>query len=122
MHLTFCPEPSGTTFNPIPNEFLGGSTVVATQGLQGIAFFEATVCLTLLVLFIHLKRDNTGMSYRLWLVGWIGLTISSFCELAMFYRQYPVLRIAVSAFGVAALWWFWVRSGQPTWTKTSLTW
>ena len=96
--------------------------MVATQGLQGIAFFEATVCLTLLVLFIHLKRDNTGMSYRLWLIGWIGLTISSFCELAMFYRQYPVLRIAVSAFGVAALVLFLASIVQSTMTQNRLYW
>ena len=31
--------------------------MIATQGIQGIAFFEATACLTLLVLFVHLKRD-----------------------------------------------------------------
>ena len=51
--------------------------MVSNQGLQGIAFFEATVCLTLLVLFVHLKRDNTGAFYRLWLMGWICLTVSS---------------------------------------------
>ena len=34
--------------------------MVPNQGLQGIAFFEATACLTLLVLFVHLKRDNHG--------------------------------------------------------------
>ena len=32
--------------------------MVPNQGLQGIAFFEATVCLTLLVLFLHLKGGN----------------------------------------------------------------
>ncbi len=37
----------------------GGSAVVANQGLQGIAFFEATVCLTLLVLFVHLRRGQS---------------------------------------------------------------
>ena len=67
--------------------------MVPTQGLQGIAFFEASACLTLLVLFIHLRRDNAGISYRLWLLGWVGLTISSFCELAMFYGQHAGMRV-----------------------------
>ena len=77
--------------------------MVPNQGLQGIAFFEATVCLTLLVLFVHLKRDNPGAFYRLWLFGWIWLTVSSFCELAMFYRPHAWLQVLVSAAGVASL-------------------
>jgi PAS domain S-box-containing protein len=76
--------------------------VVPNSGLQGIAFFEATVCLTLLVLFVHLKRDNSAAFYRLWLFGWISLTLSAFCELAMLYWQYPMLRIAVTATGIGA--------------------
>ena len=39
--------------------------MVPNQGLQGIAFFEATVCLTLLVLFVHLIRDNPSVFYKL---------------------------------------------------------
>ncbi len=45
--------------------------MVLNQGLQGVAFFEATACLTLLVLFIHLQKDNSAAFYRLWLFGWI---------------------------------------------------
>jgi two-component system NtrC family sensor kinase len=77
--------------------------VVANQGLQGIAFFEATVCLTLLVLFIHLKRDNPGIFYRLWLFGWICLTVSSFAELATYYRLDPPVQVLSAAAGGAAL-------------------
>jgi PAS domain S-box-containing protein len=73
------------------------------QGLQGISFFEASACLTLLVLFLHLRRDNPGSFYRLWLWGWICLTLSSFCELAMFYGRKPQLQVAVAGAGVAAL-------------------
>ncbi len=51
--------------------------MIATQGIQGIAFFEATACLTLLVLFVHLKRDNPGVFYKLWLFGWISLTVAA---------------------------------------------
>jgi PAS domain S-box-containing protein len=73
------------------------------QGLQGIAFFEATVCLTLLVLFVHLKRDNPGIFYRLWLFGWICLTLSSFSELTLFFIPSPSLQILASSAGAAAL-------------------
>jgi PAS domain S-box-containing protein len=82
---------------------VGESALAPNQGLQGIAFFEATVCLTLLVLFVHLRRDNTGNFYRLWLLGWVCLTVSAFCELGMFYRLYPMLRVAVYSTGMAAL-------------------
>jgi PAS domain S-box-containing protein len=77
--------------------------VVANQGLQGIAFFEATVCLTLLVLFVHLKRDNPRTFYKLWLFGWVCLTLSSFAELAMLYLPHKVLGVAYSFTGAAAL-------------------
>jgi len=97
--------------------------VVPTQGLQGIAFFEASACLTLLVLFIHLRRDNAGISYRLWLLGWVSLTISSFCELAMFYARHTGgLRVAVSAFGVGALVMFLASIAQSTTIQRRLYW
>ncbi len=77
--------------------------MVQNQGLQGIAFFEATVCLTLLVLFLHLRRDNPTSFYRLWLCGWVCLTLSSFAELALFYEPHRFLQIIFSAGGAAAL-------------------
>jgi PAS domain S-box-containing protein len=77
--------------------------VAPNQDLQGIAFFEATVCLTLLVLFIHLKKDNRRIFYRLWMYGWMGLTVSSFAELAMFYRPYWLLGTVHWFAGAAAL-------------------
>ena len=88
--------------------------MVPNSGLQGIAFFEATVCLTLLVLFVHLKRDNAGTFYRLWLLGWVCLTISSFSELAMFYGQYARLHVLVSGMAVAALALFFASVVQLT--------
>jgi PAS domain S-box-containing protein len=96
--------------------------VVPNQGLQGIAFFEATVCLTLLVLFIHLKRDNPGVFYRLWLFGWMSLTASSFCELAMFYQPQRVVYLLYSAAGSAALALFLASIIQYTSTANRLYW
>jgi PAS domain S-box-containing protein len=80
--------------------------LVPNQGLQGIAFFEFTVCLTLLVLFVHLKRDNAGPFYRLWLLGWICLTFSSCFELVMFYHHSTSMRVIAYGTGVAALVFF----------------
>ena len=77
--------------------------MVPNQGLQGIAFFEATACLTLLVLFLHLRRDNARTFYHLWLFGWVCVTLSSFAELAMYGGLNPVLRVLVSTANVAAL-------------------
>jgi PAS domain S-box-containing protein len=76
--------------------------VVPNQGLQGIAFFEATACLTLLVLFIHLRKDNAASFYRLWLLGWISLTASSFSELILFFEPYPVFRLVIAGATMAA--------------------
>jgi PAS domain S-box-containing protein len=80
--------------------------VVSNQGLQGIAFFEATACLTLLVLFIHLRRDNTAPFYKLWLIGWFCLTISSFSQLAILLGFHSVLATMASGAGMAALVFF----------------
>ena len=96
--------------------------MVPNQGLQGVAFFEATACLTLLVLFVHLKRDNTAPFYRLWLLGWICLTLSSFSELALFFGQSPLLRIAISGASTAALVLFLAAVVQLTTQNNQLYW
>ncbi len=80
--------------------------MIATQGIQGIAFFEATACLTLLVLFVHLKRDNPGIFYSLWLLGWISLTVASFSEMGFFFGMPPVFLILAAISGTAALAFF----------------
>jgi len=96
--------------------------VVPNQGLQGIAFFEATVCLTLLVLFVHLKKGNTRVFYRLWLLGWICLTISSFAELAMCYGPNRLVAVAFSAAGAAALALFLAAMVQYATASNRLYW
>ena len=88
--------------------------MIATQGIQGIAFFEATACLTLLVLFVHLKRDNRGVFCKLWLFGWICLTLASFCELAFFLGLAPGLDVIAAGSGIAALVLFLASIAQFT--------
>ncbi len=77
--------------------------MIATQGIQGIAFFEATACLTLLVLFVHLQRDNPGIFYKLWILGWVSLTVSSFSELGFFFNLANSLHVLSAVSGTAAL-------------------
>jgi PAS domain S-box-containing protein len=96
--------------------------VVLTQGLQGVAFFQATACLTLLVLFVHLKRDNPGNFYRLWLLGWVCLTVSSFSELGFFFGLNPILRVLGCAASVTALVLFLASIVQFTIGHSRLHW
>ena len=96
--------------------------MIATQGIQGIAFFEATACLTLLVLFVHLKRDNPGVFYKLWLFGWICLTLSSFSELAFFFGLSPSLYILAAGSGIAALVFFLASIVQFTLGQNRFFW
>jgi PAS domain S-box-containing protein len=104
-------------------EFIpGGTAVVPNQGLQGIAFFEATACLTLLVLFAHLQKDNVAAFYKLWLLGWVSLTISSFSELALFFGQHPILRMAVDGASMAAFVLFLASIVQFTEGPSRLYW
>lgn len=86
--------------------------MVPNQGLQGIAFFEATACLTLLVLFIHLQKDNASAFYRLWLLGWVSLTVSSSSELICYFVHFPLLRIAVDGASMAAFVFFLASIAQ----------
>jgi PAS domain S-box-containing protein len=77
--------------------------VFENQGLLGIAFFEATAFIILLVLFLLLRRDNASSYFRLWLVGWSCLTISALCELGLLFREAPGLRLATLGGHMAAL-------------------
>jgi PAS domain S-box-containing protein len=77
--------------------------VLENQGLLGIAFFEATAFIILLVLFFLLRRDYASGNFRLWLAGWVCLTLSSFFEIGTLIGEGPVLRVAALAGYTAAL-------------------
>jgi PAS domain S-box-containing protein len=57
--------------------------VLENQGLLAIAFFETTAFIILLVLFLLFRKDHPTSYFRLWLGGWLCLTLSSICELAL---------------------------------------
>src|SRR6266436_461944 len=77
--------------------------VLANQSLLGIAFFEATACIILLVLFLLFRRDHQAGYFRFWLSGWCCLTFSSLCEVALLIRQLPGLNLAIVLAQTAAL-------------------
>ncbi len=77
--------------------------MLENQGLLGIAFFEATAFIILLVLFFLLRRDHPSGYFRLWLTGWLFLTVSALCELGLVVREAPELRLLALSAQVAAL-------------------
>jgi len=77
--------------------------VLENQGLLAIAFFEATALIILLVLFLLFRRDHPASYFRLWLAGWLCLTLSSLSELALVLRETPELWLAVLVARVAAV-------------------
>jgi len=77
--------------------------VLANQGLLGIAFFEATASIILLVLFLLFRRDHHAGYFRFWLAGWCCFTFSSLCEVALLIRQLPGLNPASVLVQAAAL-------------------
>src|SRR5712664_1268563 len=77
--------------------------VLANQSLLGIAFFEATACIILLVLFLLFRRDHQEGYFRFWMAGWCCLTFSSLCEVALLIRQLPGLNLTSVLAQAAAL-------------------
>jgi two-component system, NtrC family, sensor kinase len=86
--------------------------VLENQGLLGIAFFEATAFIIILVLFFLFRRDHHGGYFRFWLVGWCCLTFSALCEVAFLIRQFPGLHQTFLAAQAAALLLFLVSVMQ----------
>ena len=76
--------------------------MLVNQGLLGIAFFEATAFIILLVLFFIFQRDHINKYFRLWVAGWLVFTLASLCELTMLSRNLPELWLAVVMGRVAA--------------------
>jgi PAS domain S-box-containing protein len=77
--------------------------VLENQGLLGIAFFEATAFIILLVLFLVFRRDQHAAYFRFWLGGWSCFTIFSLCEVAFLIRPFPGMHLALLVGQAAAL-------------------
>src|ERR1700730_9894762 len=88
--------------------------VLENQGLLAIAFFEATALIVLLVLFLLFRRDHPSSYFRLWLAGWVCLTLSSSCEVGLVLRENPGLWLAALVARVAAVMVFLLSVMQYT--------
>jgi PAS domain S-box-containing protein len=77
--------------------------VLGNQGLLAISFFESTAFIVLSVLFILLRRDHPASYFRLWLSGWLLLTLSSVAEIGLAVTNVPQLRLVAIAAHVGAL-------------------
>ncbi|HEY6943509.1 MAG TPA: PAS domain S-box protein [Candidatus Acidoferrum sp.] len=82
--------------------------VLENQGLLGIAFFEASAFVILLVLFFLFRRDQQGSYFRFWLAGWFCFTFSAVCEVVFLARPLPGLNLAYLLGQAAALLFFFV--------------
>ena len=77
--------------------------MLENQGLLGVAFFETSAFLILLVLFFIFRRDHQGGYFRFWLAGWSCLTFSAVCEVALLARPLPGLNLLFLLSQAAAL-------------------
>ena len=80
--------------------------MLANQGLLGIAFFEATAFIILLVLFLLFRRDHFIRYFRLWIAGWLCFTFCAFCEVALLSRNLSALWLTVVVGNLAAIFLF----------------
>lgn len=76
--------------------------MLVNQGLLAIAFFEVTALIVLLVLFLLLRRDHPDSYFRLWLGGWVVLTVSSLLEVGLIAQEDRTLRLLFLATQIAA--------------------
>ena len=77
--------------------------MLVNQGLLGIAFFEATAFIVLLVLFFIFQRDHFNRYFRLWVAGWLVFTLASLTEVTMLSRDLPHLWLVVVMGRIAAM-------------------
>ena len=88
--------------------------MLVNQGLLGIAFFEATAFIVLLVLFFIFQRDHINKYFRLWVAGWIVFTLASLSEVVMLSRDIPALWLAIVMGRVTAMLLFSAAAVQFT--------
>ena len=86
--------------------------MLQNQGPLGIAFFQATAYIILLVLFLLFRRDHHAGYFRFWLAGWCCFTLSSLCEVTLLIQQLPQFNQIVIVGQAAALLLFLVSVMQ----------
>ena len=96
--------------------------MLQNQGLLAIAFFEVTALIVLLVLFLLLRRDHPEGYFRLWLWGWVALTVSACLELALILQENPALHLASLAAHIVAIFLLLSSAMQLTLAGTKSNW
>ncbi|HEX8879728.1 MAG TPA: PAS domain S-box protein, partial [Candidatus Acidoferrum sp.] len=77
--------------------------MLQNQGLLGIAFFEASAFVILLVLFSLFRREQHGGYFRFWLAGWLCFTSSAVFEVMFLARPLGGLHLTCLVTQTAAL-------------------
>ncbi len=68
--------------------------MLENQGLLGVAFFESTAFFIIFILFLLFRRDFQAGFFRLWIFGWLALTLSSVSELVLLFSHAPRFHLA----------------------------
>lgn len=76
--------------------------MLENQGLNAIAFFEATALVILLVLLTLIQRDQKTRYLQRWNTGWLLLTLSSLAQVTSLSWTVPTAHIGVVALRMAA--------------------
>ena len=76
--------------------------MLENQDLLGVAFFESTALLIILILFLLFRRDNRTRYFRFWIFGWLTLTFSSFAEVVLLLFHAPALQLALVTLQLSA--------------------
>jgi len=84
--------------------------VLENQGLLGIAFFEASAFVILLVLFPLFRREQPGGYFRFWHAGWFCFTFSAVFEVIFLARPLAGLHLACLVTHTAAVLLFLVAA------------
>src|SRR5207237_4894347 len=84
--------------------------VLENQGLLGIAFFEASAFVILLVLFPLFRREQPGGYFRFWHAGWFCFTFSAVFEVIFLARPLAGFHLACLVTHTAAVLLFLVAS------------
>lgn len=84
--------------------------MLENQGLLGIAFFEASAFVILLVLFSLFRREQHGSYFRFWLAGWLCFTFSAVFEVVFLARPLGGLHLTCLVTQTAALLLFFMAA------------
>jgi PAS domain S-box-containing protein len=96
--------------------------VLQNQDLFGLAFFEATASIVLLVLFFLFRRDHRSDYFRSWIIGWLVFTSTSVSGVVLAITPVPALSVLSVVGRVAASLLFLVSIIQCTKGSDRLRW